>query len=54
MPQEPRPPVPLTPEQARSRRARNLAIGLCIGLLVALFYAVTIFKLGANVVQRGG
>ena len=33
--------VVLTPEQARSRRARNIAIGVTIALLVVLFYAVT-------------
>ena len=43
----------LTPEQARSRRARNVAIGLAIGLLVVLFYAVTIAKLGMHVGAPG-
>ncbi|MGA2044532.1 MAG: hypothetical protein ABSG83_14310 [Roseiarcus sp.] len=41
----------LTPEQARNRRLRNIAIGLCIGLLAALFYAITIVKLGPGVLQ---
>jgi hypothetical protein len=36
----------LTPEEAKSRRARNVALGVAIGLLVLLFYAVTIVKLG--------
>ncbi len=35
----------LTPEQLKSRRQRNVAIGLAIGLFVLLFYAVTIVKL---------
>ncbi len=48
----PRPPMQLTPEQARSRRARNVAIGLCIGLMVVLFYAVTIVKLGPGIMGR--
>jgi len=39
-------PRALTEQEARSRRARNLAIGLAIGALVVLFYAVTIIKLG--------
>ena len=47
-----RAPQPLTPEQARSRRARNIAIGLAIGFMVALFYAVTIVKLGPGIVSR--
>jgi hypothetical protein len=36
----------LTPEQARSRRARNLAISLTIGALAILFYGITLVKLG--------
>lgn len=39
----------LTPEQARSRRARNIAIGLMVGALVLLFYVITIAKLGSHV-----
>ena len=42
----------LTPEQKRSRRARNLAIGLVIGLLVVLVYVLTIAKLGSHVADR--
>jgi hypothetical protein len=37
--------IVLTPEQLRSRRARNIAIGLAIGFFALLFYAVTIAKL---------
>ena len=49
----PKRPIPaLTPEQAKSRRARNIAIGLAIGFMVALFYAVTIVKLGPGVLNR--
>ncbi|HEY8262276.1 MAG TPA: hypothetical protein VIG55_13770 [Methylosinus sp.] len=44
--------VALTPEQERSRRARNIAIGVAVALFVALFYFVTIVKLGGNVVPR--
>lgn len=44
--------VVLTPEQKRSRRARNIAIGITVALLVALFYAVTIVKLGGAVANR--
>ncbi len=43
--------VTLTPEQLRSRRSRNIAIGLVCGLLVALFYAVTIVKLGPGILR---
>jgi hypothetical protein len=47
--------VVLTPEQAKSRRQRNIAIGLAVGFLVLLFYAVTIVKVGrfgAEVLNR--
>ena len=43
------PPGALTPEQARSRRSRNIAIGLLVGALVILFYVITIAKLGSHV-----
>ncbi len=44
--------VVLTPEQQRSRRARNIAIGLGVAVLVALFYAITIVRLGGAVANR--
>jgi hypothetical protein len=49
MPPKPLPNVTLTPEQAKSRRARNVAIGLLVGALVVLFYVITIAKLGPHV-----
>lgn len=49
MPIDTPPQIVLTPEQARSRRVRNVAIGLLIGGLVVLFYVITIAKLGARV-----
>ena len=52
MANDPVPGVTLTPQQVRSRRARNLAIGLAIGLLVVLFYVITIAKLGSHVADR--
>ncbi|MFN3889151.1 MAG: hypothetical protein ACK4MV_02050 [Beijerinckiaceae bacterium] len=48
----PQPGRRLTPEEARSRRARNIAIGLGVGFLVILFYVVTVAKLGVGVVVR--
>lgn len=42
----------LTEEQLRRRRARSIAIGLALGALVILFWAVTIVRLGGNVVNR--
>jgi hypothetical protein len=47
----PRGGIQLTPEQLRNRRLRNIAIGVCVGLLAALFYAVTIVKLGPGVLR---
>ena len=44
--------VALTPEQLKSRRARNVAIGLIVGLMVVLVYALTIAKLGSHVADR--
>jgi hypothetical protein len=42
----------LTEEQKRRRRHRSIAIALALGLLVALFYVVTIVKLGPGVLRR--
>jgi hypothetical protein len=44
--------VTLTPQQLKSRRQRNIAIGLAIGFFVLLFYVVTIAKLGPGVLNR--
>lgn len=49
---EPEDGVVLTPEQARARRARNIAIGVTVALLVVLFYAVTVVRLGGAVANR--
>ena len=45
--------IVLTPEQKKRQRARNLAIGLIVGFLCALFYAMTIVKLGPGVLNHG-
>ena len=47
----PKPPSP-TPEEQQRRRRRSLAIAVALGALVVLFYAVTIAKLGPQVLQR--
>jgi hypothetical protein len=41
-------PRGLTAAQMRSRRRRNVAIGLSVAFLAVLFYAITIVKLGPN------
>lgn len=40
--------IVLTPEQDRRRRARNVAIALALTAFMALFYIVTIVKLGGG------
>ena len=44
--------IVLTEEQRKRRRARSIAIGVVLGALVLLFYAVTIVKLGPGVLRR--
>ncbi len=44
--------IVLTEDQRRRRRARNIAIAVALGGLVALFYLLTVFKLGGGVVDR--
>ena len=44
--------IVLTEEQKRRRRHRSIAIALALGVLVALFYVVTIVKLGPDVFRR--
>jgi len=42
----------LSDADAKRRRSRSIAIGLALGFLVLLFYAVTIAKLGPQVLNR--
>lgn len=44
--------VRLTEEQKKKRRSRSIAIAVVLGALVALFYVVTIVKLGPGVLDR--
>ncbi len=43
---------PLSPQDARRRRARSIAIALALGALVLLFYVITIAKMGPQVLHR--
>ena len=43
--------IVLTEQQRRSRRARSIAIAVALGVLVALFYIVTLVK-GPGVLNR--
>jgi hypothetical protein len=51
MADESEPGIVLTPQQQKSRRQRNVAIGLAVGFFVLLFYIVTIAKLGPGVMK---
>ena len=42
----------LTPEEAKRRRSRSIAIALALAALVVLFYAVTMAKLGPQILNR--
>lgn len=42
----------LTPQQLKSRKQRNIAIGLAVGFFILLIYIVTIAKLGPGVLNR--
>ncbi|MGE3247720.1 MAG: hypothetical protein AB7F96_06780 [Beijerinckiaceae bacterium] len=44
--------VIVTPEQARARRRRNIAIAVGIALFAIFFYVLTIAKLGVGVLNR--
>jgi len=50
-PQKPETGIRLTEQQQRARRARSIAIAVCLGLLVLLFYIVTLVK-GPGVLER--
>ncbi|MFD1745652.1 hypothetical protein ACFSE1_09290 [Rhizobium helianthi] len=40
--------VKLSEKQQKSRRGRNIALGLVLGGLVLLFYVVTLIKIGGT------
>jgi hypothetical protein len=44
----------LTPEEvtARRRRRNSIALGLVLGLLVVIFYALTIVKVGPGIITQ--
>ena len=44
--------IKLTPEQEKARRARNIALALCIAGLCVLFFSMTLVRLGGAVLQR--
>jgi hypothetical protein len=40
--------IKLTDAQKKSRRGRNVALGLVLAGLVVIFYAITIIKIGTG------
>lgn len=47
------PPMPRwTPAELKKRRARALAMAVALGVIVLIFYVVTIAKLGPQVLNR--
>ncbi|MEQ8747282.1 hypothetical protein [Pyruvatibacter sp.] len=44
--------VKLTPEQQARLRRRNIAVAVSLVALVALFFAMTLVRLGGNVADR--
>jgi hypothetical protein len=44
-------PIELSEEQKRSRRSRSIAIAIVLGILVVLFYAITLVK-GPAILNR--
>jgi hypothetical protein len=48
---EAEPGIKLTEQQLRARRSRSIAIAVSLGLLVILFYIVTLVK-GPGVMER--
>jgi hypothetical protein len=42
----------LTPEEQKRRRSRSIALAVALAALVALFYVLTIAKIGPQILQR--
>ena len=45
-------PANREPDEQKRRRQRSIAIAVALGALVLLFYAITIAKLGPQVLNR--
>ena len=42
----------LTEQQKKARRSRSVALAIVLALLVLIFYAVTIVKIGPEILNR--
>jgi hypothetical protein len=51
---EPQDGIRLTEAELRRRRARSVAIAIALFAFVALFYVVTIAKIGGNIASGAG
>lgn len=49
---ENRPTIELTEAQQKARRKRSIALAICLAAFVVIFYAVTVIKLGPDVLNR--
>jgi hypothetical protein len=45
-------PKPMSDQEAKARRGRNIALALGLILFVILIFVVTLIRLGGNVSQR--
>lgn len=48
-------PAPVDPKEAArlaSRRKRSIALGIVLGIVVVLFYALTVVKMGPAIFNR--
>ncbi|MGL5447066.1 MAG: hypothetical protein ACRDBL_07155 [Rhabdaerophilum sp.] len=45
-------PLELSPEEKARQKRRSRAIGWAVAGLVALFYLITIFKMGPSIMNR--
>lgn len=46
--------VDLTEKQLKNRRARNIAIALCLAAFVGIFYVATVVKFGPEIMANRG
>lgn len=44
--------VSMSPAQKKARRSRNIAIGIALAAMVALFYIATLVKFGPAILDR--
>ncbi|MCT4656882.1 MAG: hypothetical protein N4A65_13825 [Cohaesibacter sp.] len=44
--------VQLNEDQKKRQRSRSVAIAVTLGILVAIFYAVTLVKMGPGIINR--